>query len=159
MCAAGQSPAAQRQVVSRPVMRFPPPTIYSVLSLALVVGYQTASAENGLGIDLGDARITITERRALDPTQEKYFPCSEFVRTADEARAFLLNARVISPHERHYEFDQYHCEVTGTVITRTGDLQFIIRLGGTGSVTYANGKQLLLGCREQCCKVAGKICG
>jgi hypothetical protein len=134
-------------------------TVGASFGLALLVGYQTASAEKGLNVDLGSARITITERRVLDPTQEKYFPCSEFVRTADEARAFLLNSKVISSQERHYEFDQYHCEVIGTAMTKTGVLQFTIRLGGTGSVTYPNGMQLLLGCREQCCKVVGNICG
>ena len=139
-------------------MRFQPLTIYSMVGLALVV-CQTASAEKGLDVDLRGARITITERRVIDPTQEKYLLCSEFVRTADEARAFLLNSKVISPQQRHYEFDQYHCEVTGTAITKAGDLRFTIRLGGTGSVTYPDGKELLLGCREQCCQVVGKICG
>ncbi len=133
--------------------------IYFAFLAALTIGTQTANAENGLSAELKGAAITITERRALDPEQEKYFPCSEFVKTVEEARAFLLNSTVISPHERHYNFNQYHCAVTGKAITKTGELQFTILLGGTGSVTYRDGKEVLLGCREKCCKVVAKICG
>lgn len=125
----------------------------------LVATSPAASAANDLRALLKDAVVTITQRRVLEPEKEKYFSCAEFARTAAEVKTFLTNAEPITTHEQHYEFDIYHCEVAGKAVTKAGEFQFTVRLGGTGSVTYPDGREVLLGCRDKCCKVVGKICG
>jgi len=129
-----------------------------VILAFLVVDIPTANAVDDLSALLKNAAVTITERRVIRPEDEKYFPCKDFVKTSWEARAFLLNSKAITPHQQHYDFDVYHCEVSGRVNTKVGPLEFIIRMGGTGSVKYPDGKEVLLGCRGNCCKALPNIC-
>ena len=107
-----------------------------------------------------DAKVSVIERRTTDAEAARVYPCSRFVRTDREALAFLVNARRISESEEHYNYDVYHCVVSGVARTRAGvKLPFVIRLGGTGWLVLPGGERVLLGCQARCCKVARSVCG
>ena len=125
--------------------------------LAAAPGYAAGAATPRDHL-LDRATVTIVERRTTDAEAARLQPCSRFMRSNAEARRFLATASTITGEEAHYDFYVYHCAVSGVVDGPAGRATFSIILGGTGTLSFADGTEVRLGCRRKCCASAKSAC-
>ncbi len=71
--------------------------------------------------------------------------CSEFVISPEQAQAFFELAVVITARQQHDFFLYGPCTAHGTLESRYGQWQWVIRNLGTATLTASNGDTFLLG--------------
>jgi hypothetical protein len=107
---------------------------------------------------LRQENLTITEIISNNKEQEKAQPCTDFAKSKDEVISYLLAANKISGETAHQQYDVYHCSVSGNFKIEEQEYKFTIHAGGLGYVLLPNNNQIILGCKDQCCKKSPSIC-
>ena len=100
-----------------------------LLAIAFVICLQGCAT----GPSLGPAhKVAITGSGGERPNDPE---CRGFNMPLKEAKRFLSRAKIITPYELHDSYDWLPCYVTGTAEFRGLPATWLIRLGGTGSIT------------------------
>jgi hypothetical protein len=113
-------PSAQNEPIDRMKL---------VFTIAVLVWLQGCVAGPSLGPAQKVAIAGTGGERPNDPE------CRGFKLSLHEAQRFLNRAKIITPYELHDSYDWLPCYVTGTAEFRGLPATWLIRLGGTGSIT------------------------
>lgn len=76
--------------------------------------------------------------------------CRDFTLSPHEVRVFLREARVVNAMEANEAFDWAPCVVRGEAESASGRLAFEITAGLVGTLRFADGRTVLLGCDGRC---------
>jgi hypothetical protein len=95
---------------------------------------------------------------AGNASQDKIKSCAEFAKSIEEVFSYLSSADRISAEAAHKDFDVYHCSVSGSFEIEQQKYKFTIYAGGLGYVSLPDTSQIILGCKNQCCRTSSSIC-
>lgn len=112
--------------------------------IAKHAGSDLNARPDGLPGGTGPERIMQERSGALGPVQDVIVTraghgvephCSAFKPTPDDVRDFFAHAVIITGRQEHDYFDWMTCTAEGTLTNRYGHWHWVLRLGGTATVS------------------------